>query len=362
MIRYNLPLTSPLQSFTSMALFCTLSDVAIWKHPQFIMKKHLHTLMVALFAITLHTELALAADAKQDFANWLEGIRSDALAAGGNGEILDPILANFKLLPRVIELDRNQPEGRLTFEEYLSKVVPQRRVIAARQRLKKHAWVLGDVEADYLVQRRFIIALWGIESDFGRFTGGYSIVNALGTLAFDGRRSTFFRSELIDALKILGMGEVSNSQMTGSWAGAMGQCQFMPSSFHRFAVDYDKNGKRDIWDSLPDVFASIANYLYRSGWKFDQTWGREVTLPQNFDLTLIGLEHANTIQGWQDIGVRRADGTDLPGRQLSAAIILPDGAGSTAYMVYDNFRNIMKWNRSTYFALAIGILSDQLLQ
>ena len=326
------------------------------------MKKCWHLLIVALFTVSFHTERTLGADAEQDFASWLKGIRSDALAAGVNEEILDPILTDIELLPRVIELDRNQPEGRLSLEEYLSRVVPQSRITFARDRLKKHALTLGNVESDYLVQRRFIIALWGIESDFGRFTGGYSVVNSLSTLAYDGRRSEFFRSELIDALRILGVGEVSNSQMMGSWAGAMGQCQFMPSSFHRFAVDYDKNGKRDIWDSLPDVFASIANYLHRSGWKFDQTWGREVTLPANFDLTFIGLEHVNTIQGWQDMGVRRADGTDLPGRQLSAAIILPDGAGSTAYMVYDNFRNIMKWNRSTYFAVAIGILSDQLLQ
>ena len=326
------------------------------------MKKCWHLLIVALFTVSFHTERTLGADAEQDFASWLKGIRSDALAAGVNEEILDPILTDIELLPRVIELDRNQPEGRLSLEEYLSRVVPQSRITFARDRLKKHALTLGNVESDYLVQRRFIIALWGIESDFGRFTGGYSVINSLSTLAYDGRRSEFFRSELIDALKILSIGEVSNSQMMGSWAGAMGQCQFMPSSFHRFAVDYDKNGKRDIWDSLPDVFASIANYLHRSGWKFDQTWGREVTLPDNFDLTFIGLEHVNTIQGWQDMGVRRADGADLPGRQLSAAIILPDGPGSTAYMVYDNFRNIMKWNRSTYFALAIGILSDQLLQ
>ena len=326
------------------------------------MKKCWHLLIVALFTVSFHTERTLGADAEQDFASWLKGIRSDALAAGVNEEILDPILTDIELLPRVIELDRNQPEGRLSLEEYLSRVVPQSRITFARERLKKHALTLGNVESDYLVQRRFIIALWGIESDFGRFTGGYSVINSLSTLAYDGRRSEFFRSELIDALKILSIGEVSNSQMMGSWAGAMGQCQFMPSSFHRFAVDYDKNGKRDIWDSLPDVFASIANYLHRSGWKFDQTWGREVTLPENFDLTFIGLEHVNTIQGWQDMGVRRADGADLPGRQLSAAIILPDGPGSTAYMVYDNFRNIMKWNRSTYFALAVGILSDQLLQ
>lgn len=326
------------------------------------MKKCWHLLIVALFTVSFHTERTLGADAEQDFASWLKGIRSDALAAGVNEEILDPILTDIELLPRVIELDRNQPEGRLSLEEYLSRVVPQSRITFARDRLKKHALTLGNVESDYLVQRRFIIALWGIESDFGRFTGGYSVINSLSTLAYDGRRSEFFRSELIDALKILSIGEVSNSQMMGSWAGAMGQCQFMPSSFHRFAVDYDKNGKRDIWDSLPDVFASIANYLHRSGWKFDQTWGREVTLPANFDLTFIGLEHVNTIQGWQDMGVRRADGADLPGRQLSAAIILPDGPGSTAYMVYDNFRNIMKWNRSTYFALAVGILSDQLLQ
>ena len=214
---------------------------------------------------------------------------------------------------------------------------------------------------DYQVQRRFLLALWGIESDFGRFTGGFSVVNSLSTLAYDGRRGAYFRSELIDALKILNSGEINNSQMVGSWAGAMGQCQFMPSSYHRFAQDYNNDGKRDIWNSLPDTFASMANYLRNSGWKYDQTWGREVILPKTFDVALTGLEHTKSIPEWQQMGVRRVDGADLPGRELLAAIILPDGAGTRAYMVYDNFRNIMKWNRSTYFALAVGILSDHLL-
>ena len=262
----------------------------------------------------------------------------------------------------MIELDRNQPEGRLTFAQYLQNVISEARIVAAQKRLKIYASDLEAVESDYEVQRRFIIALWGIESDFGRFTGGFSVIDSLATLAYDGRRSVFFRTELIEALRIISMGEIEYSNMKGSWAGAMGQCQFMPSSFHRFAEDYDKDGRRDIWHSLPDVFASISNYLNQSGWKFDQTWGRQVILPNDFDLTLVGLERLYPIGHWQALGVRRVDGSDLPKRQLLASIILPDGADNQAYMVYDNFRTIMKWNRSTYFALAVGRLSDQLIR
>ena len=325
------------------------------------MKKCLSFLLAFGLTIGSQGKTSFGADANNmAFEDWLAGLGRDAVEAGVRGALLEKILSDVELIPRVIELDRNQPEGRLTFAEYLAKVVPKSRVDTGKRLLAENRGLLSGVESDYLVQLRFIIALWGVESDFGRFTGGFSVINSLATLAYDGRRSSFFRSELIEALKILNLGEITNEQMFGSWAGAMGQCQFMPSSFHRFAADYDNDGKRDIWNSRPDVFASIANYLHQSGWRFDQTWGREVWLPQGFDTSVTGLEQVRSIGDWQKMGIRRSDGSALPSRQLTAAIILPDGDGSKAYMVYDNFKNIMKWNRSVYFALAVGIFSDEL--
>ena len=324
------------------------------------MKPCLSFLLASILAMVIQVRTTLGADPDEVFEDWLFGLESEALEAGIRRDLLEDVLPDIELIPRVIELDRNQPEGRLSFAEYLTKVVPKSRVDAGKRFLEENRTLLAEVESDYLVQLRFVVALWGIESDFGRFTGGFSVINSLATLAYDGRRSSFFRSELINALKILNLGEITNEEMLGSWAGAMGQCQFMPSSFHSFAEDYDNDGKRDIWNSQADVFASIANYLHQSGWRFDQTWGRKVRLPQGFDTSAIGLKEIRPIGEWQEMGIRRNDGGELPGRQLAAAIVLPDGDGSTAYMVYDNFRNIMKWNRSVYFALAVGTLSDQL--
>ena len=288
-------------------------------------------------------------------------VRSEALMSGVSESTLAQAFSDVKLVPHIIELDRNQPEGRQTFTQYLQRVVPETRIEAAQKRLTEHRVLLEQVGNYYQLQPRFIIALWGIESDFGRFTGGFSVINALATLAYDGRRSTFFRAELIDALRILDKGDIELSAMTGSWAGAMGKSQFMPSSYRRFAVDYDQDGRRDIWATHADIFASIANYLHRSNWKYDQTWGREILLPDNFDFTLVGMETNKPIGYWQRLGVRRMDGRDLPARQLNASIVLPDGTDGNAFMVYHNFRVILDWNRSTYFALAVGILADRLL-
>ena len=288
-------------------------------------------------------------------------VRSEALVLGVSESTLAQAFSDVKLVPRIIELDRNQPEGRQTFTQYFQRVVSETRIEAAQKRLTEHRVLLEQVGNYYQLQPRFIIALWGIESDFGRFTGGFSVINALATLAYDGRRSTFFRAELIEALRILDKGDIELAAMTGSWAGAMGQSQFMPSSYRRFAVDYDQDGRRDIWATHADIFASIANYLHRSNWKYDQTWGREILLPDNFDFTLVGMETNKPIAYWQGLGVRRMDGRDLPARQLNASIVLPDGTDGNAFMVYHNFRVILDWNRSTYFALAVGILADRVL-
>ena len=315
-------------------------------------------------ALILSAGLALSTAQAQetvvDFDVWLDGVRSEAVGRGISERIIAAALTGIAPIPRIIELDRAQPEFTLTFEQYLERVVPEARVAKGRQMLDANRALLDEVGATYGVQPRFIVALWGIETDFGRLTGGFSVVEALATLAYDGRRSEFFRNELFDALQILNEGHISPAAMTGSWAGAMGQSQFMPSSFLGYAQDYDKDGRRDIWTTKADVFASAANYLANYGWASDQTWGREVRLPGAFDPALIGLEVKRSLSKWQGLGVRRADGSDLPVRDMAGSIVLPDGEGGRAFLVYGNFETILRWNRSTYFGIAVGRLADRI--
>jgi membrane-bound lytic murein transglycosylase B len=318
------------------------------------LRKHLAAVVIGVMAVP-GTAFAVT----QDFGTWLGGVREEALGEGISAATLDAAFEGVEPIPRVIELDRRQPEFTLTFREYIDRVVPRARIEKGRARLRENRAILEEVGRKFGVQPRFIVALWGIETDFGRVTGGFPVVASLATLAYDGRRSSYFRKELMNALRILEEGHISPKQMTGSWAGAMGQSQFMPSSFVRFAVDHDGDGRRDIWTTRPDVFASAANYLSKSGWRDDITWGREVRLPAGFDLSLTGLKVRKRIGDWQALGVRRADGGDLPGRDLSASIVLPEkGESRPAYMIYENFRTILKWNRSNYFAIAVGTLAD----
>lgn len=303
--------------------------------------------------------LPATAQDKPPFAEWLEGVKSEAAGKGISAATLAAAFADVKPIPRVVELDRKQPEFTLTFQQYLDRVVPASRVKRGRSRFVENRALLNEVEKRHQVQARFIVALWGIETDFGRVSGGFPVISSLATLAYDGRRSAFFRAQLMHALRILEEGHITPKAMMGSWAGAMGQSQFMPSSFVNFAVDEDGDGRRDIWGTRADVFGSAANYLAKSGWKYDQTWGRKVTLPAGFDLSLTGLDTAKRISEWQALGVRRQDGRDLPSRDLRASIVLPqEGERTPAYMVYDNFRVILKWNRSNYFAIAVGTLAD----
>jgi membrane-bound lytic murein transglycosylase B len=305
--------------------------------------------------------IAVAAPAHaQDFAQWMRGLRADATAAGIRQGTLDAALAGVAPIPRVVELDRKQPETTLTFQEYIDRVVPQQRVDRARERLAQARPLIERISQQYGVQPRYLVALWGIESDFGRQMGNFSVVAALATLAYEGRRATFFRAELLDALRILDQGHTTPAAMKGSWAGAMGQSQFMPSSFLRFAVDYDGDGRRDIWTTEADVLASIANYLARSGWRGSETWGREVRLPAGLAAGLIGLDVRKDLAEWQALGVRRSDGEALPRADVKASLLQPGGAEGPTYLVYENFRTILKWNRSNYFATAVGLLSDRI--
>jgi membrane-bound lytic murein transglycosylase B len=292
------------------------------------------------------------------FDVWLDGLRQDAMAQGIAAATLDSALTGLQPIARVIELDRRQPESRLTFQEYNQRVLSPTRIERGRQLYREHQDLLERIARDYGVQARVIVALWGLESTYGTSHGEFPVIGALATLAYDGRRATFFRRELLQALKIIDHGDVTAERMTGSWAGAMGQNQFMPSSYDAYAVDYDRDGRRDIWTSLPDVFASIANYLAKSGWNERRTWGRRVRLPSGIDGDLAGLERRKPLPEWQALGVRQDDGADLPGIPVTASLLRTDDGQGPCYLVYDNFRVLMAWNRSTYFALSVGELAD----
>lgn len=295
---------------------------------------------------------------KPTFEQWLMELRAEALAAGIRDVTLDAALVDVKPIERVIELDRQQPESVLTFEQYLDRVVPPRRIQAGREKFAQHRDALRAVEQKYGVPAQVITALWGIETDYGRLPGNFSVVAALATLAYEGRRAAFFRGELLDALHILDAGDITPEAMRGSWAGAMGQTQFMPSTFRKYAVDADGDGHRDIWQSTDDAFASAANYLSSIGWARDQPWGYEVKLPVEFDRNLVGLPILKPVSEWARVGVRLIGGDELPASELNASVVQPSGPDGRAFLVFDNFRIVMQWNRSTYFGAAVGTLSD----
>jgi membrane-bound lytic murein transglycosylase B len=293
------------------------------------------------------------------FFAFLAGVRRDAAAQGIRVSTVDLAFHNAQFLSHVIELDRKQPERVLTFGEYLDKVVTPQRMENGRRQLADNRLLLDGIWRHYNVEPRFIVALWGVESDFGKVTGDYSVVSALATLAYDGRRGAYFRGELISALRILDQGHIGTNEMTGSWAGAMGQCQFMPSTFLGYAVDYDGDGRRDIWNDRADVLASIANYISRLGWRGGEGWGREVVVPPGLDPRYTGLETKRQTEEWNRLGIRGVGAAGpLGGRSSEASLVLPDGMGGPALLVYDNFRTIMKWNKSTFFAAAVGYLAD----
>ncbi len=292
------------------------------------------------------------------FDEWVKDFKAEVIGKGISSSLVDQAFEGVAPIPRIIELDRKQPESKMTFADYRKKIVSQLRIQRGREMFIQHRKLLTEIGQQYGVQPRFIVALWGIETNYGKNTGGYSIINALSTLAFDGRRSQYFRTELLNAFRILEDRHISLKKMKGSWAGAMGQCQFMPSSFLRLAVDHDGDGRKDIWQTPADVFASAANYLSQSGWRGQQIWGRSARLPEGFDIKQANLKIRKSLQDWQNVGVRRSDGTDLPIAHLEGSIVLPDGKGGQAYLVYNNYRVIMKWNRSTYFATSVGLLAD----
>jgi membrane-bound lytic murein transglycosylase B len=297
-----------------------------------------------------------------EFTAWLESFKAEARAQGISQETLDAAFGGvMEPIPRVLELDRSQPEFVQTFTQYMRNRMSDRRIQRGQQLLVQYRDMFADIEQQYGVQPQYLVAFWALESNFGDATGGFSVVNALATLAHDPRRAEMFRNELMIALRIIEAGHMSAAEMQGSWAGAMGQCQFMPSTFAAYAIDGDGDGRINIWTSVPDVMYSAANYLSKSGWKNDERWGREVSLPAGFDYKLSGTSVRKTVSEWAALGVTRIDGNALGNSDIEASLILPAGAGGPAFLAYNNFRTTMVWNRSTFYAISVGHLADRFL-
>ena len=312
-----------------------------------------------LSAVAVVIGFSSVAHAETDFPTFIAGVKAEAEAKGLSPTAL-AVLDQVQPVEKVIELDHRQPEFTATFKGYLKAIMNPKRIKAGRSLIKQNKTMLDGVGQKYHVPPRFIVALWGIESGFGQSMGNYSVPASLATLAWEGRRAGFFRNELFSALAIIDRGDIPAKQMVGSWAGAMGQCQFMPSTYVKYAQDWDGDGKRDIWHNKGDVAASTANYLAQLGWRDDRGWGRPVKLPKNFDHKLLGLDTQKPMNAWAKLGVVAADGKKLPIRDWNTSIVLADGKSGPAFLVTDNFRALMTWNRSTLFALSVGHLADAL--
>jgi membrane-bound lytic murein transglycosylase B len=296
-----------------------------------------------------------------DFDEFLHGVRIEATARGISEATLETALTNLQPIDRVIELDRDQPESEETLQSYVDRLLSEYRVRRGKELLREHAGFFAVISRKYGIPARYLVALWGIESNYGRESGSFPVIGALATLAWDDRRPEFYRSELLNALVILDEKVVQADTYRGSWSGATGPLQFMPSTYLTFAVDGDGDGRRDIWSNLSDAFASGAHYLAESGWQRGYSWGRRVRLPEDFDRTLTGLGSRRPIGEWRSLGVRRADGNPLPSANIDASLLLPDGGTGPAYLVYQNYRTLLRWNRSHLFALTVCHLADQLV-
>ena len=300
----------------------------------------------------------LAADG--DFAACVARLQTVARAEGISERVVDEVLGTATQQERVLELDRKQPEFTLPFTEYYNRRVTPERVARGRSLLAEHAVMLRAIERDFGVAAQYLVAFWGLETNFGSYFGDTPVADSLATLACDARRSALFTAELMEALRIVDAGDIPAERMKGSWAGAMGHMQFMPSIFQRYAVDADGDGRRDLQGSIHDAMASAANFLRASGWERGLRWGREVRLPRGFNYLLAGRDQERPLSEWMKLGVTDAFGRALPPVTISAALLVPSGHAGPAFLTYRNFEVIMRWNRSEFYALSVGRLADEI--
>jgi len=304
------------------------------------------------------------------FPEWLQGVREEALGRGVSAATIEAALRDVAPVMQILERDRTQAEFTETLQQYLARRVGTPTIRSGRQMRQTHASLLEKVGARYAVPADVILAVWGLESNFGRFSGVRPLIPTLTTLAYDTRRSALFRGQLFDALTILDAGYIDLPRLKGSWAGAMGQPQFMPSSYLKYAVDFDGDGRRDIWSSPADVFASIGNYLATNGWVTGQTWGRPVTLPKDVAAldsqaplrttgcrAVKGLTEPRPLTTWQSLGVRTIDGGALPKVEMAGSLLRTD---SGTYLVYTNYEVLLTYNCANAYAMAVARLADRI--
>jgi len=308
----------------------------------------------------LAASLSTVCAAPDSFQSFLARLRADAQRAGISSATLTRALANLQPNQQVLERYNHQPEFTLTWAQYRARLITDQRIANGRVAYQQNRALFGQVQDRYAVEPGVIVGIWGLESSFGTGMGDFHVIDALATLAWEGRRAAFFRSELMAALHILDHGDVAPAHMMGSYAGAMGQPQFMPSSYLRYAVDFEGNGRRDIWTSKPDVLASIANYLQSSGWRGGESWGQPVILPQGF-AGETGRDARKPVGEWMRLGVRAGSNRPLPRPDTQGAVVQPDGPGTEAFLVYGNFAAIRRYNPSDYYALTVGLLGDSVV-
>ncbi|WP_407695833.1 lytic murein transglycosylase [Shewanella avicenniae] len=296
---------------------------------------------------------------QSDFPQCLRTFAEQAKAQGVNDQTLKTHLQNLQVVTRVIELDRRQPEFTSTFAGYFDQRITDWRVNKGRELLAQHRTLLNQLTKQYGIPAQYLLAFWGMETNYGGYKGKMPVLDSLATLACDHRRSEFFTKELITALQLSQKYGFSAEQMQGSWAGAMGHTQFMPSAYASYAVDADGDGKADLWNSTEDALASAANFLQHLGWQRNLRWGREVKLPKGFDFNLIG--ESKPLADWQQLGLTEANGKTLPVADVSATLVLPAGHQGPAFIGYDNFEVIKRWNRSDFYAISVGHLADRII-
>lgn len=318
--------------------------------------------LFAIFALAAMASVTRAEAQESNFDAWLAGFRAEAAAAGIRAEIIDEAFAGLSINDRVYELNDNQPEFSRAIWDYLDRAISQTRADNARAKIAEHRSLLSLIEQAYGVDAEIIVAIWGLESSFGAILGDYDAIQALATLAYDGRRTGYGRSQLIGALKIIQNGYAARSELKGSWAGAMGHTQFIPTTYLAYAIDHDGDGRRDIWNNLGDVFASTANYLSVSGYRQNEAWGVEVRLPTEFDYALADGAVRKPLVEWAALGAKSTNSESLLSRfdpNLRGRLILPAGARGPAFLAFPNFDAILKYNRSTAYALAVSFLSEE---
>ncbi len=325
------------------------------------MRRHSTTFFACLLMLLAPARPAGAAeppDIDACKARWQDEAAGRQLSA----RVREQLIPGLSLLPRVLELDRRQPEFTTSFGSYLEKRLSDTRIESGRQKLLEHAALLESLTRQYGVPGRYLVAFWGLETNFGGYLGNTATLDALATLACDERRSRYFTAELFEALALSETQSLDPATMRGSWAGAMGQTQFMPSNYRRYGRDGDGDGKVDLWNSVPDALHSAAHFLAELGWEPGLRWGREVLLPRDFDYAQTGLDQQRPLSEWSARGLRLANGGRLPAEQtIEAAVIVPAGHRGPAFIVYRNFRIIMRWNNSESYALSVGLLADRLI-